>query len=101
MTDIRSPALLYVKGLLFLLVGCLGAGILLAEHPTWKMAILLAVISWAFCRAYYFAFYVIDHYIDPTFKFAGLLSLVWYLLSRRRAATDNLRSTSSASLLPK
>ena len=83
MTDIRSPALLYLKGVLFLLVGCLAGGILIAEHPDWKAAILLGLTIWAFCRAYYFAFYVIERYIDPQFKFAGLTSVVGYLVARR------------------
>ena len=44
---------------------------------------VLAVGIWCFCRAYYFAFYVIEHYIDPGYKFAGLSSFVRYLLRRR------------------
>ena len=88
MTDIRNPALLYLKGFLFVLVGCLAGGILLAEHPSTRTTILLAVTVWAFCRAYYFAFYVIERYIDPQYKFAGLASLLWYLLSRRGAVAD-------------
>jgi hypothetical protein len=40
----------------------------------------MAVAIWAFCRAYYFAFYVIERYIDPGFRFAGLSSLVRYAL---------------------
>lgn len=85
MTDIRSPALLYAKGLLFLLLGCLAAGILLAQHPSWIVAILLGISIWAFCRAYYFAFYVIEHYVDPNYKFAGLWSFARYVLAGRRA----------------
>lgn len=89
MTDLRSPALLYLKGILFLLLGCLAGGILLAENTSFRTAILLLVTIWAFCRAYYFAFYVIEHYIDPQYKFAGLSSLVWYLLSRQRTTADD------------
>lgn len=89
MTDLRSPALLYLKGVLFLLLGCLAGGILLAEHPSFRTAILLLLTIWAFCRAYYFAFYVIEHYIDPQYKFAGLSSLVWHLLSRRGATAHD------------
>ena len=83
MADIRSPRLLYFKGALFLLLGLLSAGLLLAEHPTWKFAALLAVAIWSFARAYYFAFYVIEHYIDPQFKFAGLWAFVQYLARQR------------------
>jgi hypothetical protein len=37
---------------------------------------------WAFCRAYYFAFYVIENYIDPKFRFAGLLSVLGYFVDK-------------------
>lgn len=80
MADIRDPRLLYVKGALFVVLGCLAGGILLAEHPSWKAALLLGLTIWAFCRAYYFAFYVIERYIDSGYRFSGLGSLAWYLL---------------------
>jgi hypothetical protein len=43
---------------------------------------LLAIAIWAFCRAYYFAFYVVEHYADPNFRFAGLVDFVRYLIRR-------------------
>ena len=64
MADIRSLRLLYLKGGLMLGVGLLASALLLAEHPSWKVAGLLALAIWGFARAYYFAFYVIEHYID-------------------------------------
>jgi hypothetical protein len=84
MTDLKDPRLIYLKGLLFLVLGCLAAGLVLAERPTLKVAALLALAVWAFCRAYYFAFYVIEHYVDSNYKFAGLSSFVTYLLRRSR-----------------
>ncbi len=80
MTDLKSPTLIYAKGWLFLLTGLVAAGLLLAEAPTLKAAALLAIAIWCFCRFYYFAFYVIEHYVDPTYKFAGLTSFVAYWL---------------------
>lgn len=85
MTDIRSPRLLYCKGLLFLLLGLLSAGLLPLEHPSLKVAFLTALAVWSFARAYYFAFYVVQHYIDDQFRFAGLWDFGQYLLRRRRA----------------
>jgi hypothetical protein len=82
--DIKNKYLLYLKGLLFLVIGLFVALILL-EHPDLQLAFLLCVAIWSFCRAYYFAFYVIQHYIDPTFRFAGLSSVVVYLLRRNKA----------------
>jgi len=51
--------------------------------------VLLCIAVWCFARAYYFAFYVIEHYIDPTYKFAGLTSFVAYLLRKRRGNRDS------------
>jgi hypothetical protein len=84
MKDIRDHRLLYAKGFLFLLGGLLAAGLLLAETPSWKVALLLAIAVWCFARAYYFAFYVIEHYIDPGYKFAGLTDFLRYLFRRRK-----------------
>ncbi|MFM2095839.1 MAG: hypothetical protein RIS70_2963 [Planctomycetota bacterium] len=81
--DIKSPALLYAKGLLMLLVGLLASALLLAMHPDAKTALLLAIAVWGFCRAYYFAFYVVEHYIDPGYKFAGLISFIRYAARSR------------------
>jgi len=86
MSDLKSPTLIYTKGLLFLVAGITAAGLLIAEAPSLRAAALLAIAIWCFCRAYYFAFYVIEHYVDPGFKFAGLGSFVLYLLRRQRPA---------------
>ena len=80
--DLQNPRLIYLKGFLFLLCGIIaGAGVVM-ESPTLRMMLLLAITIWCFCRCYYFAFYVIEHYVDPHFKFAGLWSFVRYLISR-------------------
>ena len=86
MSDLKSPAAIYVKGFLFLLAGTIAAGLVLAESPSLKVALLLGVAIWCFCRFYYFAFYVIEHYVDPHYKFAGLTSFAAYLIDRRRLA---------------
>lgn len=49
------------------------------SNPFWiklKVALLLLLAIWCFCRAYYFAFYVIEHHVDPNFKFSGLGAFV-------------------------
>lgn len=83
MRDLTSPAAIKLKGLLFLILGLLAAVVLLLEHPGWKTAALLAVCVWAFCRSYYFAFYVIGKYVDPGFRFAGLWSAVRHLMRKK------------------
>jgi hypothetical protein len=82
--DITNPKLLYLKGFLFLLSGLLAALALLVEYPHLKVLFLLVVAIWCFCRFYYFAFYVIQHYVDPSYRFAGLGSFALYLLKRPR-----------------
>ncbi len=84
MTDITNARLLYFKALLFLLGGVLASAIILLDHPDWKLAALLALTVWCFARAYYFAFYVIEHYVDDGYEFAGLGSFLRYLLDQRR-----------------
>jgi hypothetical protein len=83
MSDLKDPTWMYAKAALLVLAGCLSAGLLLAEAPTLKVALLLGIAIWSFCRAYYFAFYVIERYIDSRFKFAGLASVARYLLRRQ------------------
>jgi hypothetical protein len=82
-TDIKSPRLLWIKGILFLLIGVVSSVLLLLESPSLRVGLLLALAVWAFCRAYYFAFYVIEHYADPGYRFAGLISFLGYALRRR------------------
>ena len=84
MRDITNPKLLYVKGALFLLCGVLAGAALLAEHPTAKTTALLALAVWSFARAYYFAFYVVERYVDPGHRFSGLWAFAGYALGRRR-----------------
>ena len=83
MRDITSPTWIKVKGLLFLVIGLAASALLLIEHLDFKTAALLAVSIWCFCRFYYFAFYVIEHYVDPNYRFSGLGSFLLYLLSRK------------------
>jgi hypothetical protein len=83
MKDLSSPLAIKAKGILFLLVGVLAVALLLLDRPSWKTAALLALTIWSFCRFYYFAFYVLEKYVDPSYRFAGLTSLVRYLVGRR------------------
>lgn len=84
MRDITNAKLLYAKGALFLLCGLLAGALILLEHPELKTAALLVLTVWCFARAYYFAFYVVEHYADPGHKFAGLGAFAAYLVRRRR-----------------
>ena len=83
MKDLTNPGWIKLKGILFLLLGILAGALLVLEHPTWKVAALLALTLWCFCRFYYFAFYVIEKYVDPSYKFSGLWSFAKYLFQGR------------------
>ena len=82
--DDLSPRWIWVKGWLFLATGALAAAGILLRHPEWQDALLLAVGTWAFCRFYFFCFHVIEHWVDPGFRFDGLGSFLRYLVRRRR-----------------
>lgn len=78
MRDLTDPRWIKAKGFLFVVAGLLAAALLLFEHPSLLDASLLLICIWSFCRAYYFAFYVIEHYVDPGYKFSGVGSFVRY-----------------------
>jgi hypothetical protein len=84
MKDLTDPRWIKIKGILFLFVGLIAAVLLYLEQPDLKVAVLLAIAIWCFCRFYYFAFYVIEKYVDPSYRFSGLWSFACYLLKRRR-----------------
>lgn len=84
MADLRNPKIIIAKGFLFLFCGLLASGILLLENPSWRVALLLAIAVWGFARFYYFAFYVIQNYVDDGYRFAGLWSFVRYMLRKRQ-----------------
>ena len=86
MRDITSPRWLYAKGALFLACGLFASALLLVDSPTLRTGFLLAVAVRSFCRLYYFAFYVIEHYIDPGYRFAGLIDFARYVVRRPKSA---------------
>jgi hypothetical protein len=84
MKNLSRPFWIKLKGLLFLFIGIVAVVLLILDQPTWRTAGLLALAIWSFCRFYYFAFYVIEKYVDPGYKFSGLISFARYLFQRRR-----------------
>lgn len=71
MKDLTNPRWIKVKGVLFLLLGVLSGALLILEQPSLRIAALICLTIWCFCRSYYFAFYVIEHYVDPATAFPG------------------------------
>lgn len=84
MRDLKNAAAMWTKFALFLAIGIAAATLLVLELGTLTGALLLALSIWAFCRAYYFAFYVIEKYVDPGYRFSGLLSFLKYIATKKR-----------------
>jgi hypothetical protein len=83
MKDLSDPNWIKIKGILFLLIGSLSAFLLFFEHPTLRHLVLLILCVWGFCRFYYFAFYVIQYYVDDTYRFSGLGSFLRYFFAKK------------------
>ena len=72
MRDLVNPRWMYLKAALLLTILASSCLLLFMEAPTWRAALLLALIVWASARLYYFMFYVIERYVDPSFRFSGI-----------------------------
>ena len=79
-----SPRWICIKAAMFVVLMMLSGALLLSERFSPRNVILLAICVWAACRAYYFAFYVIEKYIDPQFRFSGLLDAARHLFRQRQ-----------------
>ena len=84
MADLKSARLMYAKAFLLAGIGVLAATLILIETRSWRIAALLAAAIWGFCRSHYFAFYVIEHYVDRRFRFSGLFDFFLYVIGLRR-----------------
>lgn len=82
--DLKSARAIYAKGILFFGLAIASAGILLWEFASLRFATLLIICLWSWCRSYYFAFYVIEKYVDSKYRFAGLVDFARYLIGRPR-----------------
>ena len=82
MKELTNPGWIKLKGFLFLIVGAAAALLVILENGV-KTGILLAISIWCFCRFYYFAFYVIQHYVDEQYRFSGLWSFARYLIESK------------------
>ena len=66
------------------MIGATAGLLILLEAASLKIGLLLSICVWAFCRFYYFAFYVIEHYVDDQYRFAGLIDFARYMIGRPR-----------------
>ncbi len=84
MTDLKSKKLIYLKGFLFLIILLFSMGLIIFETRSWQITVLLVLVVWTSARLYYFMFYVIEKYVDPGYRFAGMVSFLRYLFSKKQ-----------------
>lgn len=85
MGDLKSSKLIVAKGVLFLVMTLLAAGLVWLEAPSLRVAALLAVLIWSSARFYYFLFYVLERYVDPTLRYTGIVDLVRARFRKKRS----------------
>ena len=85
MRDLENARWMYLKAVLYASIGVTSSTLIILSNLTLQTCLLLVLALWSCCRLYYFAFYVIEKYIDPTYKFSGLFSAAKHL-------TDSCRS---------
>jgi len=52
----KTARLMYLKAILFLGIGVVSVGLILIEYGSIRVALLLGLSIWSFCRLYYFMF---------------------------------------------
>ena len=82
--DLKNPRMMYLKAVLFLGIGVISLSLIYLYTFDLKILMLSVLSIWSFSRLYYFLFYVIEKYIDPSFRFDGLVSVARYLCRSRR-----------------
>jgi len=85
MTDLTSPGWIVAKGVLFAVLLLASGGLLFWAAPSIRSAFLLVVLVWSAARFYYFLFYVLEKYVDPRLKYAGLWALLREIGRRGRS----------------
>jgi hypothetical protein len=81
--QLRSHVAIHVKGALFLALALMSAGILFLLERAAVTALCIVTLAWASARWYYYVFYVIERWIDPSFRYTGVISFVRYALRSR------------------
>ena len=84
MTDLKDPKWMYLKAVLFLGIGIISLVLIILETQSLKICLLVGLTIWSFARLYYFMFYVIEKYIDPVFKFSGIVSVIKFIVKKKQ-----------------
>jgi len=80
MGDLKSRGAIVLKGVLFAAIILAAGTALVLRNPEWQTVLLVLLLIWASARFYYFLFYVLEKYVDPSLKYAGL----WAMVKRMR-----------------
>ena len=83
MADLKSKTWIVAKGVMFFGIAVLTAALILLEMPSLNVAAYLGLLVWASCRFYYFLFYVLEHYVDPSLRYTGLGDLMFGMKRQR------------------
>ena len=83
MKDLQSKHWIVAKGIAFAGIAVASAVMVLLESTSVRMAVLLMVLVWSACRFYYFLFYVLERYVDPRLRYAGVLALIRTIIAKR------------------
>jgi hypothetical protein len=78
-----SKKLMYLKAALFLVIGIFGFLYCWLTNFNLIFFAMLTITIWAWCRLYYFIFYVITNYIDGKYKFSGIIDFLYYLFKKK------------------
>ncbi len=83
MSDLQSKRWIVAKGIAFGGIAVVAAVLVLLESTSVRTAVLLMLLVWAACRFYYFLFYVLERYVDPSLRYASLMALFRAILGKR------------------
>jgi len=84
MSDLKSKRWIIVKGIAFLGIAVVASALILFESPSLRTAALLALAVWAACRFYYFLFYVLERYVDPSLRYASIIALIRAMMTSKQ-----------------
>lgn len=93
--DLRSTRAMMTKAGLFLFTWALVGAILVIDRQASPLFlfVLYTLGAWSLARAYYFAFYVIERYCDPTYRYAGVWSAASWIWKHRSSRASRSAST--------
>ena len=83
MKDLQSKNWIVAKGIAFAGIAIASAVMVLLESASVRTAVLVVVLVWSACRFYYFLFYVLERYVDPRLRYAGILALIRTIIAKR------------------